>query len=243
MKELLEKIKKNAVFSIVAICVAVVAIVVIVIIAGMGKGDKSTTSEEESTTGGVVNAGPSSTYSVNLKTKGGMPLSEVDVYVYADDSLKDLKHFASTDEDGNVSFSLPEYDGYAIALSGVPKGYDVKSSYEFEDKTANIVVTSSLITDGDISSATLGVGDVMYDFTITTPEGEKYTLSEVLSEKKMVLLNFWYTSCSWCVTEFPIMAEAYEMYKDDIEIFALDPLGEGDAAVKAFREQYAYSLW
>ena len=67
------------------------------------------------------------------------------------------------------------------------------------------------------------MGDVMYDFTVTTVDGNEFKLSEVLKEKKAVLLNFWYINCPWCVVEFPYMQEAYEEYQDDIAILALDP--------------------
>ena len=179
--------------------------------------------------------GENTTYTVSVKTVGGMAMSELDVYVYADSSLSDLKQFAKTDANGIVNFNLPASDNYAIAISGAPKGYDVQASYSFNNGTAVITLNSSLITDEDISTAQLGVGDVMYDFTVTTSSGEKITLSEVLKEKKMVMLNFWYTTCSWCMTEFPIMAEEYEKYKDEIEIIALDPL-DGAAAVQSFQQ-------
>ena len=178
--------------------------------------------------------GEQTTYTVSVKTAGGMAMSELDVYVYADDTLADLKQFAKTDASGIVTFNLPASDKYAIAISGAPKGYDVKPSYSFTDGTAVIALNSSLIKGDDISTATLGLGDVMYDFTVTTTDGEKITLSEVLKEKKMVMLNFWYTTCSWCMTEFPIMAEEYNNYKEDIEIIALDPL-DGAEAVKSFQ--------
>ena len=147
--------------------------------------------------------GQATEYTVSLKTAGGMAMSGIDVYVYADSSLGDMKNFGQTNEKGLVSFNLPESSLYAIVLSGVPKGYDVKDYYTFDGNTAVITLTSALITTEDLSSASLKLGDVMYDFTVTTPDGEKVTLSKMLAEKKMVLINFWYTSCSWCVTEFP----------------------------------------
>ena len=187
-------------------------------------------------------AGENGGYTVNLKTQGGMAMSGIDVYVYADDSLTDMKDFGQTDENGSISFDLPKSNKYAIDISGVPKGYDVQDSYSFSGNTANIVLTSSLITDEDLSTATLGLGDVMYDFTVTTPDGTKITLSKILKEKKMALINFWYTGCSWCVTEFPFMEEAYQQYKDDVGIVAVDPLGETDQAIAAFPNNYNLSL-
>ncbi len=186
--------------------------------------------------------GDKGNYTVNLKTAGGMALSGIDVYIYANDSLKDMKDFGQTDEKGSVSFDLPGSSKYAIVLSGVAKGYDVKESYSFSGNTADIVLTSSLITGDDLSTATLKLGDVMYDFTVTAPDGTKFVLSEVLKEKKMALLNFWYTGCSWCVTEFPYMEQAYQQYQDKVAIVGLDPLGETDAAISAFPANHNLSL-
>ena len=206
-----------------------------------GKDDGKKTSDKAGVSGDTVN-GEATDYTVSLKTVGGMPMSGIDVYVYADSSLGDMKSFGQTDEKGMASFNLPESSQYAIVLSGVPKGYDVKESYAFDGDTAIITLKSALITDEDLSSVTLKLGDVMCDFTVTTPDGEKITLSKMLEEKKMVLINFWYTSCSWCVTEFPYMEQAYQQYKDKVGIVALDPLGETDAAIKAFPGNFGLSL-
>lgn len=180
--------------------------------------------DEPETTGSAVVSGENKTYMVSLKTTGGLVLSDVDVYIYSDESLTDLVSFDKTDSDGIVSFTLPEQEGYAIALSGLPKGYDVQSSYSFTGTNAVITVSTSLVTTGDLTSAGLGLGDVMYDFTITDIHGNTVTLSEVLAQKKAVVLNFWYVGCSACDDEFPVMAEVYEQYADEVEIIAVDPL-------------------
>lgn len=179
--------------------------------------------------------GETTTYTISVKSAGGMAMADLDIYIYADSTLSDLKQAGKTDANGVVTFSLPTNENYAIAISGAPKGYNVQPSYSFSNGTAIISLASSLITDEDISTAQLGLGDVMYDFTVTTWDGEKVQLSELLKTKKMVMLNFWYTTCSWCMTEFPIMAEVYEQYKDEIEIVALDPL-DGAPAVQSFQQ-------
>ena len=229
MEQMIKKLGKKFYLILAAVLVALVVVIAVV---AVSCGNGNITGPDTDTSG--ENSGQNQTYTVSIKTAGGMALSELDVYVYADESLKDLKQFAKTDANGIVSFSLPASDKYAIAVSGAPKGYEVQASYSFKDGTAIITLNSSLITGDDISTAQLGVGDVMYDFTVTTTSGEKVTLSELLKEKKMVMLNFWYTTCSWCMTEFPIMAEVYEQYKDDIEIVALDPM-ENAATVQGFQ--------
>ncbi|MBQ8358540.1 MAG: redoxin domain-containing protein [Oscillospiraceae bacterium] len=187
-------------------------------------------------------SGEAGNYTVTVKSAGGMPLEGVAVSVYADDSLSDLKGYDETDENGAASIELDGSSNYAITLSGAPKGYAVEDFYRFEGTKAEIALTSSLITGESLGDTTLKLGDVMYDFTVTTPDGTKVILSEMLKEKKMVLLNFWYTGCSWCVTEFPFMEQAYQQYIDDVGIVAVDPLGETDAAIAAFPTNYNLSL-
>lgn len=216
---------------------AVLAVALSASLSGCNNTQSGGNGTEDSGNSGSNAAG---TYEVNVETVGGMALSDIDVAVYSDKEFTDLQGYATTNEEGAVTLDLPAADEYHIVLSGVPKGYEVAESYSFDGTKADIDLNSSLITDDDISTATLGLGDVMYDFTVTTTDGTEFKLSDVLKEKKMVMLNFWYTSCSWCVTEFPIMSEAYESYKEDIEIIALDPYPTDTAdAVAAFKAQYS----
>ena len=72
------------------------------------------------------------------------------------------------------------------------------------------------------------LGDVLEDFSFTACDGQEYTLSQVLQEKEMVLINLWATWCGPCEMEFPYMEEAYEQYQDEVEIFALSVEPEDD---------------
>ena len=65
------------------------------------------------------------------------------------------------------------------------------------------------------------LGNGIADFSFTTCDGQTYSLYETLKEKKLVLINMWASWCGPCQAEFPFMEEAYQQYKDDIEIFAL----------------------
>ncbi len=184
------------------------------------------------------------TYTVTLKTKGGMALSEIDVYIYEAKDLKELNTYAKTDSEGKVTFNIPENDKYAIVLNGVPDGYNVKESYSFKDKSAKIVLESALITDKSLNDAkTLGLGDVMYDFSVMDSTGKEIKLSEMMKDKDLVVLNFWFSTCSPCLSEFPIMDEVYKDYKEDVEIIALNPHPTDNAeSVKSFHESNGYSF-
>ncbi|MBR5345047.1 MAG: TlpA family protein disulfide reductase [Clostridia bacterium] len=65
------------------------------------------------------------------------------------------------------------------------------------------------------------LGDAMEDFTFTTYDGQTVTLSALLQEKDMVLLNLWATWCGPCEMEFPSMEAAYEAHSDRVAIVAL----------------------
>ena len=65
------------------------------------------------------------------------------------------------------------------------------------------------------------LGEALPDFTVTTIDGDTFTLSEALKEKNVVLVNLWATWCGPCNMEFPYMEAAYEQYADRVEIIAL----------------------
>ena len=189
--------------------------------------------ETEAAEGGSA-SGAELNYTVSVESMGGMVMSGIDVYIYADSTLSDLKQYGETDENGVVSFTMEESADYAIVLSGMPKGYILDDSYKFSGTTASLRIRSELIGGENLSGATLGLGDVMYDFSVLTTTGETVTLSKMLEEKEMVLLNFFFTTCGPCANEFPYMEEAYQMYKDKVGVIALDPLDQ-DQAVAAYQ--------
>lgn len=208
---------------------------------GNGDGAVTTTGGENGTTA-APDTQNKSTYNVEVKTSGGLALSGVTVSVYADATLADMKAFGDTNEYGKVSFQLAPSSDYAVVISDAPKGYATADKYAFTGNTAFITLTSSLIK-GDLSAVTkpLVAGDVMYDFTVTDPDGNKITISELFKEKKLVMLNFWYENCPNCLLEFPFMQSAYEQYKDDIAIVALNPI-DTVAQIKSFKERYGYTF-
>ena len=65
------------------------------------------------------------------------------------------------------------------------------------------------------------LGETIEDFTVTALGGQTVTLSELLKEKDMVLLNLWATWCGPCEAEFPAMEAAYEQYQDKVAVVAL----------------------
>lgn len=86
-----------------------------------------------------------------------------------------------------------------------------------------------------------GLGQKVQDFTVTTVEGEALRLSEILAEKELVVLNFWFADCPWCVKEFPVLELAYSRYREDVEVLALTPYDSKTTAA-AFAEDRSLSF-
>ena len=189
--------------------------------------------------------GETKEYTVSIKSVGGMAMKGVNVYVYTDNELTDLapadndsgKAYGVTDENGSITLKMPESSTYYIILTKVPDGYDVADGYSFDaEGKCEILLKSAIIMDEDISNVYYQVGDVMHDFSVIDTEGKTHRLSEILKEKKGVMLNFWFSTCSPCVNEFPYMNEAYNNYKDEFEILALNhyPTDDEDT-IKLFK--------
>lgn len=228
------KIFKKTIALVLTVCMIAALCVSLVGCGDNVTDDNNATSAPTQSPG--VTSGTTAAYDISVKSITGRVFSDVDVYVYADDTLTDLKQYGKTNEYGFVSFELPVSNDYAVEIRGIPKGYNVSQSYSFSDKTALITLSSSIVKEEITGSTLFKNGDVMYDFTVTNSNNEQITLSEVLKVKKAVLLNFWYDGCSACELEFPYMQDAYELYKDDIEIIAVSPLDTA-VAVKNYQTQ------
>ena len=199
------------------------------------------------TTGGSSGGDPESgkvDYTITVKSAGGLLLDDVTLLVYSDSAMEDLAGYAVTNESGVATVSLDAGGSYHIAVTDAPEGYVLADSYPMIERNTTLTLTSSVITDNtSLSGVKYELGSVMRDFSFTDTEGKTVKLSEILKTKKAVLINFFYTTCSPCVSEVPYMEEAYQMYKDDVEILALNPYEYDDqAAVKNFKETYGLSF-
>ena len=67
--------------------------------------------------------------------------------------------------------------------------------------------------------ARVSEGNIAPGFTLKSITGEDISLEDF--KGKWVVLDFWYTDCGWCIKGMPKMQEAYDKYKDRIEMISI----------------------
>jgi peroxiredoxin len=76
------------------------------------------------------------------------------------------------------------------------------------------------------------IGDRAPDFTLPTIDGKEASLSQFRG--KIVMVNFWESSCSGCASEMPDIQAVFDTWsRDDLEILAVNN-GERAAFVQSF---------
>ncbi len=101
---------------------------------------------------------------------------------------------------------------------------------------------SRLVKDASLAESTYGLGSDMGDYTVTDVNGNTYTFSEILKEKKAIVLNFWFINCEPCRMEFPYLQKAYDSYSDDIAVFALNPMDSKESDIQKYATQNGLSI-
>lgn len=71
----------------------------------------------------------------------------------------------------------------------------------------------------------IGVGKEASNFTLQVYDGDglnsEYTLADSLEEGKVVILNFWATTCNPCIHELPYFNRLKQKYGDEVEVIAI----------------------
>ena len=192
-------------------------------------------------------------YSVIVKDIAGKPLNDFYVTFYLDNEVvaegytNNLGTFTKSLDADKYEVEVEAKDGYSLNIE----------LFETDLIGTPIEVEAQIESLAGIEAPAdnyYQLGDVMYDFTVTNTDGEELVLYDLLEEYKVVILNFWYTTCSACYAEFPYMVKAYEAdiegtetpYSDEVCIIAINPgtAGNGDtlADITNFKESNGLSF-
>ncbi len=175
------------------------------------------------------------TYEIAVESNGGTGLSGLELYVYDSAAKENLIALLTTDESGKASFTYTSGEGYIVELGNVPDSYRKEAYYTITGASTKIVLEIQIV-DGDLNTVTYKLGDVMGDFTFTDCDGNAYKLSELLKEKKAVVLKFWTMNQNASKTDFSSLQEIYEEISGDVAILAMNPTETEQANVAAFRD-------
>ncbi len=91
--------------------------------------------------------------------------------------------------------------------------------------------TSSTLQSSSSAPVGLQVGDVAPNFTLTTLDGKRVSLSNYRG--KPVMLNFWYTTCPGCLEEIPGMQQFYASQRaagKDLVILGINSVDDAQTA-------------
>ena len=206
------------------------------------KKEPVTTHEVATTTPGNSDSEVYNYYYVYVMNAGGRYMDDIKISILHKNTRELIAEGYTVD--GVCEFYLPKNTKYYIAEVGyLPEGYKAVTDNFFNDmdNSAHIVLSSSVIEDSNLDGVTYTLGSVLHDFSVVTTDGKLFNLAETLKEKKCVMINFFYTTCSPCVQEFPYINSVANKYADDVAVIAINPTGmpgETEEAVRQFKEIY-----
>ena len=187
-------------------------------------------------TAGTTTAPVLVTFTATVRNDQRQPVSNVIVSVWASDDI--LIGYGTTDDKGVARCTLISGSiAYRVTLSNLPAGYEADAEYRFSSTTVNITIRKTAVqNEKDHSQAQYKEGQKMTDFSLTDIDGDTYRLSSLLSQKQLIILDFWYTTCEPCKTEFPYFESAVQKYGDKLALLAINPIND-ERAMKILRQQ------
>ncbi|MCI5674754.1 MAG: TlpA family protein disulfide reductase [Ezakiella sp.] len=111
-----------------------------------------------------------------------------------------------------------------------PKAYIATSRATFSDKAEEMPHADKVEIGGDT-----------VDFTVVTVDGENepVALDQFQAKDELIQLNFFTTSCTYCIAEMPELVELNK--RDDINVIAIG-VGEAPDKLNKFIENMKYDL-
>lgn len=79
-------------------------------------------------------------------------------------------------------------------------------------------------------------------FQLEALDEQSYEVSG--AREKVLFINFWASWCEPCKMEAPELVKLHELYKDELDIYAVNVTSDGDSVEEAadFAENYGYSF-
>lgn len=208
---------------------------------------ESASNEESSSSSSVNDNDYAFMYRIRVQNVTGFGFAGVTVSLKDGDEIIAKK---TTNTSGNANFlvsDLTEAGNYTIVVESTPAGYalpeEEQQTIALAGTEVEVILTPTGILEGDAPAGTYyQLGDVVYDFSITLSDNTTYTLSEILQEKDLVMLNFWATWCGPCQEEFPAMHNAALAYLDSVSVLAISTT-DAKNAVADFKAKNSFDAF
>lgn len=169
-------------------------------------------------------------YVVNVLSEGGMKLDGVQI------ALKrgGVEIRRGISKNGKIEFpvTLGDYE-LVVDDATLPAGYYLTGDATYRtnpDKREDVTVRiPSKLLSASANVDSYAPGNIMRDFTFTDVDGGTHTLSALLKTKKAVVLNFFFTTCGPCNSEFPYLQTAYaNRTTNDVQVLGICTTSMGD---------------
>ena len=99
-------------------------------------------------------------------------------------------------------------------LDGVKQDYPVDQLKELMAGFTTESIYREHLNDYIAKQERLEIGQPFIDFTLQTKDGENVTLSEIIGQNKLTLVDFWASWCGPCRHENPVVKAAYEQFHE-----------------------------
>ncbi len=180
---------------------------------------------------------PNTTFTATVRNDQQQTISDVTVTVWASNDV--MIGRGVTDDRGIARITLADYPvhSYRVTLGNLPTGYEANAEYIFSSQTVNITIRKAAVqNEADHSQAQYEAGKKMTNFTLTDTDGNAYKLYDLLKEKQLVVLDFWYTTCEPCKSEFPFFEAVANKYSSEMKLLAIDPIDSVSAITRLRQE-------
>ena len=85
----------------------------------------------------------------------------------------------------------------------------------------------------------LKIGDEPYNFTVVTTEGKAVRLSDLIGQKKPVIVYFFATWCPWCAKDYAALSKVYKNYENKVSILSISlDLDEDLNVLREYKKKY-----
>ena len=177
------------------------------------------------------------TFTVTIKSQGGLPIKDVMVKVFKGIEKQSLHWAKETDRDGIMTFKGESENSYYVVLENIPDGYEFEPIYEINNEYFELNLDIKLGESSNISDVDFSLGSVVNDFTVVSTNGNEYKISELLKSKKAIILNFWFLNCQPCKMEFPYLQQAYAENQNNLEVIAINSVDGTIDDINAFANE------